>query len=213
VFRTTSELPATPELLNSMSDVSDFCRLLQTTKNGVDYTIFRRHEFEPTGTVDDSIITVCISTLESIERMREDTAYSFSDDTLPVVSSHFATDGVHDFVQIVARKNECSTSSFLCWAESGGLVTGTAIIRMRSKAFSFGPSPLLYENFPGIMRGTILPPHHLLAYAYDAGLARFSMVGVCTRQRLAPTSVESISKSHGCIKLFWLKLSELTDQT
>jgi len=177
-----------------MPDVNDFCELLQTRKNGVDYTIFRRNEFEPTGLVDDSITTFCISTLESIQRMRKNKENSFLESAFPLVSSRLATDGVHDFVQIVAKKNECSTSSFLCWAEDGELVTGTAIVRMRCKEFPFQHRLRLHGNFKETMQGNILPPYHLLAHAHNAGLARFLMVSVCMRQRLALSSVGSIKK-------------------
>ena len=74
-----------------MPDASDVCMLLQTKKNKVQYTIFRRNEFEPTGTVDHSIITFCISTLESFRR-------SSSEDASSLVSAPFATDSVHGVV-------------------------------------------------------------------------------------------------------------------
>ena len=114
MFPTLNEQPRTPKLLKSMPDVNDFSVLLQTRKDGFDYTIFRRNGFEPTGLVNDSIITFCISTLESIKRMRKKEKNPFLENAFPLVSSHLATDGVYDFVQIVAKKNECLTSSFLC---------------------------------------------------------------------------------------------------
>jgi hypothetical protein len=197
VFPTSNEPPRTPKLPKSMPDVNDFSVLLQTRKDGFDYTIFRRNGFEPTGTVDDSIITFCISTLESIQRMRKKEENLFLENAFPLVSSHLATDGVHDFVQIVAKKNECSTSSFLCWAEDGELVTGTAIVRMRCEEFPFQTPLRLYGNFKETMRGNILPHYHLFAHAYDAGLDRFLMVSVFMRQLLALPSIDSISKPCG----------------
>jgi hypothetical protein len=197
VFPTSNEPPRTPKLPKSMPDVNDFSVLLQTRKDGFDYTIFRRNGFEPTGTVDDSIITFCISTLESIQRMRKKKENLFLENAFPLVSSHLATDGVHDFVQIVAKKNECSTSSFLCWAEDGELVTGTAIVCMRCKEFPIQGSLALYGNFKETMRGNILPHYHLFAHAHDAGLDRFTMVSVFMRQQLALSSIDSINKPCG----------------
>jgi hypothetical protein len=169
-----------------MPDASDVCMLLQTKKNKVQYTIFRRNEFEPTGTVDHSIITFCISTLESFRR-------SSSEDASPLVSAPFATDSVHGLVQIMARKKECSTSRFLCWAEDGELITGTAIVHIRGEEF-FGPLLSPHGDFEKTMRGNLLPHYHLFAYAHDAGIARFSMVSVCMRQRLALSLVDNFTK-------------------
>jgi hypothetical protein len=72
-----------------------------------------------------------------------------------------------------------------------------AIIRMRCKEFLFQTHPLLHGTFLETMRGNLLPPYHLYAYAYDAGLARILMVDVFTRQRLALSSVDSISNTRG----------------
>jgi len=193
MFPTSSKPQTTSKLPNTTSDAYNYCELLQTRKDGFDYTIFRRNGFKPTGTVDDSIITFSISTLESIQRMRN----SFLESAFPLVSSHLATDGVHDFSQIVAKKNECSTSSFLCWAKDRELVTGTAIIRMRCEEFPFQAPLRLYGNFKETMRGNILPHYHLFAHAYDAGLDRFLMVSVSMRQRLALPSIDSINKPCG----------------
>jgi hypothetical protein len=113
VFRIMSVPPTISKPPDPMPDINDFSRLLQTIENKVEYNIFRRNEFESTGTVDDSIITFCISTLEFIERMQEKEENSVLEEAFPLVSSHFGTDGVHDYVQIVARTNECSKSSFL----------------------------------------------------------------------------------------------------
>ena len=171
---------------------NDFCQLLQTRSDGVNYTVFRRNKFECTGTVDHSIITFCMSTLEYIRRMRKNKEDWFPE--FPFVSAQFATDGVHDCVQIVAKKNECSTSRFLCWAEDGELVTGTAIVHRSCEKFPFKDFTTSHGDFQKTMQGKITPHYHLFAYAQDAGIARFWMVIVPIRHQLALFSVDSIQK-------------------
>ena len=200
-----------------MSNVNDFRQLLRTTKNRVDptdetecasdsveytdetkcafdsveYTIFRRTDFETTSTADDSIITFCINVLESMRRIRTRPIYP---EEFPIIVRCLATDSTYDCVQIVAKKDECSTSGFLCWAEDGELITGTAILRMRCKEWSFNNTLTLWGSFQKNMTGSIPPHFDLPTYAHDLGIARFSMMSQCTKEQLAVSWNESIDK-------------------
>ena len=100
---------------------------------------------------------------------------------------------MHGLVQIIARKKECSTSRFLCWAKDRELVTSTVIVHIRGEE-SFGPLLSPYRDFEKTMRGNLLPYYYLFVYAYDAGLAWFLMVSVCIRQRLALSLVDKFTK-------------------
>lgn len=110
-----------------MSDVGKICELLKTTKNGVNYSIFRRKGFRNGQDFDSSICTYHISTLEAVNlglKLR----FTESRLNFPFVSDVFA--GIKDrkWVQIVARKDACPVAKFVCWAENGEFITGTAVL-------------------------------------------------------------------------------------
>jgi len=175
-----------------MSNVNDSCQLLQTRKNGVDYTISRRNDFESTGACDDSIITFCISALESMQRLHS-TDYP-PHAAFPLIAHRFATDGTYDCVQIMAQKDQCPTPGFLCWAEDGIIVTGTAIIRMRSEAYPFKRSLTVYGNFRETMRGSIPPDFHLPTQAHNLVIVQFSMMSERMKEQSAQFWNDSIEE-------------------
>jgi hypothetical protein len=116
--------------------------------NGVEYTIYKREDLESASSFDESFVTFCISTLEFIARQKLGHAYQ-----VPRISASLGTHGVYRCVQVVTQADGCSTERFLCWAEGGGLVTGTIFMHASNEAHLCNPSPQTYGNFPKMMKG------------------------------------------------------------
>jgi hypothetical protein len=125
-----------------------FAEILKRNMNKVEYTIYKREDLKSASSFDDSFVTFCISTLESIARQDSGHAYQ-----VPRISASLGTHGVYRCVQVVAQADGCSTERFLCWAKGGGLVTGTISMHASSEAHLFQPSPGTYGRFPERMKG------------------------------------------------------------
>jgi hypothetical protein len=125
-----------------------FAEILKTNMNGVEYTIYKREDLESASSFDESFVTFCISTLEFIARQKLGHAYQ-----VPRISASLGTHGVYRCVQVVTQADGCSTERFLCWAEGGGLVTGTIFMHASNEAHLCNPSPQTYGNFPKVMKG------------------------------------------------------------
>jgi hypothetical protein len=129
----------------------DFKLLLETTKNGVSYRIYKRDKLS-TGISDNSVITFTISTIEAAVRAKEQLEH-------PAISSHLATHEGYECVQFVAPYGTLETSKFLYLAECDGYITGTAIVDPRHCTF---PEVKLvtHGDFPEQMEGTGHYPLH-----------------------------------------------------
>ena len=138
--------------------VYSFNEILETTKNGITFKIFRHKQFVKEKPNNDSIITFGISTLESILRMRENEERPLSDDVFPRITAYFGSISPYNYVQVVALENTCSTSNFICWANGGGLITGTALMDGEFKKFSVleGYTHSTYGTFLKDMQGNVL---------------------------------------------------------
>jgi hypothetical protein len=120
------------------------CRILiRTTKNGVQYFIYRQ---EALADISDSFITFSISTIECARR--KSLKY-------PHVLSRTPTQDGYECIQIVADRDSFHTTKFLCWAESQDLITGTAIVPLGSYMFPYFLADI-YGNFLDDIKGTLL---------------------------------------------------------
>jgi hypothetical protein len=97
--------------------------LIRTTKNGVQYFIYRQ---EALANISNSFITFSISAIECARRQGLN---------YPHVLSRIRTQDDYECIQIVANRDTFNTANFLYWAESKEFIMGTAIVPMGSYMF------------------------------------------------------------------------------
>jgi hypothetical protein len=127
-----------------MESIKKSTRLLRTTKNGVEFSIYQQEALS--FDISNSFITFSISTIECFRR--QTLCY-------PHVSSRLPISDGYECIQIVATKSTFSTTKFLYWAESNEFVIGTAIVLEGTYLFPAFLHPK-YSTFLENVQGTSL---------------------------------------------------------